>query len=80
MGSEKLDRDDLAVRDGGNTRGNEIKLKRSVCRKDIKKSSSPPRAVGIGNDLEIEIVNAETICMVTLRSVVASQNVLYGNI
>lgn len=50
MGSEKMDHDDLIVRDYGNTRGNMMKLKRGVCRRDIKKNSFLQKAVGIWND------------------------------
>ncbi len=44
-GLEKLDREDLLVRDRIETRGNSKKLKKSVCRRDIKKYSFPHRSI-----------------------------------
>ncbi len=35
-GLEKLDREDLVVRDGSETRGNSKRLKKSACRRDVK--------------------------------------------
>ncbi len=50
-GLEKLDRGDLVVLDKSGTRGNSKKLKKSVCRRDIKKYSFPYRSKQHGMDL-----------------------------
>jgi len=60
-GLEKLDRDDLVVRDRSVTRGNSKKLKKSVCRRDIKKYSFPYRSITAWNGLDEETVCARTI-------------------
>ncbi|XP_045111446.1 uncharacterized protein LOC123504743 [Portunus trituberculatus] len=59
--SEKLDRDDLVVRDMRSGRKHGRKVKMNVCTKDIKKYSFPQRIVGIWNALEKEVVEAKTI-------------------
>ncbi len=46
---EKLDREDLLVHDRTETRGNSKKLKKSVCRRDIKKYSFPYRSISAWN-------------------------------
>ncbi len=56
---EKLDREDLVVRDRSETRGNSEKLKKSACRKDIKKYSFPTRSIGTWNELDEETVCAK---------------------
>ena len=60
-GVEKLDRDDLIVRDERATRGHRKKLKKSVCRRDIKKYSFPHRTVEAWNALNGKVVEAATI-------------------
>ena len=60
-GLEKIDREDLVVRDGMETRGNSKKLKRSVCRRNIKKYSFPYRSIPAWNGLDEETVCAKTI-------------------
>ena len=60
-GLEKLDRNDLVVRDSGVTRGHGKKLKKAACRRDIKKNSFPQRSVEIWNALEEDVVNAKSI-------------------
>ena len=60
-GIEKLDRDDIVVRDRRSVRKHGKKVKMSVCNKDIKKYSFPQRIVGTWNGLEKEIVEAKTI-------------------
>ena len=60
-GFEKLDRDDLVVRDMRSVRKHGRKVKMSVCTKDIKKYSFPQRIVGTWNGLEKEVVEAKTI-------------------
>ncbi len=40
-GLEKFDREDLVERDGRETRGHSMKLKKSACRSDVKKYSFP---------------------------------------
>ncbi len=51
-GLEKLDREDLVVHDRIETRRNSKKLKKSICRRDIKKYSFPYRSITtwIGRD------------------------------
>ena len=60
-GLEKLDREDLIVRDERTTRGHGKKLKKGVCRRDIKKHSFPYRTIEVWNALDREIVEATTI-------------------
>ena len=60
-GMEKLDREDLILQDRTVTRGNSKKLKKSVCKRDIKKYSFPQRSVSVWNSLDEEIVCAKTI-------------------
>ena len=60
-GLEKLDREDLVVHDRSGTRGNSKKLKKSVCRRDVKKYSFPYRSVSTWNGLDEETVCAKTI-------------------
>ena len=56
-----LDREDLINWDIRDTRGHGKKLKKSTCRRDIKKHSFPQRCIETWNGLDKEIVNAETI-------------------
>ncbi len=58
---EKLDREDLVVRDGSETRGNSKKLKKSACRRDVKKYSFSHRCITTWNGLNEETVCAKTI-------------------
>ncbi len=53
-GLEKVDREDLrsVVRDKMETRGNSKKLKKSICRRDIKKYSFPYRSITAWNGLD----------------------------
>ncbi len=53
-GLEKLDREDLVVRDIIETRGNSKKLKKSVCRRDIQIHSFPYRSISAWNGLDEE--------------------------
>ncbi len=60
-GLEKLDREDLVQHDVRETRGNSKKLKKGICRRDVKKFSFPYRSVAIWNGLKEETVCAKTI-------------------
>ncbi len=51
LGYEKLDQSDLLVRDLKSTRGHE-RVKKGVCRRDIKKNSFLQRITGIWNELQ----------------------------
>ncbi len=51
---KKLDREDLVVRDRMETRGNSKKLKKSICRRVIKKYSFPYRSIIAWNGLDEE--------------------------
>ena len=55
-GLEKLDREDLVEHEGRETRGNSKKLKKGVCRRDIKKFSFPYRSIAVWNGLKEETV------------------------
>ncbi len=55
-GLEKLNREDIVVRDRIETRGNSKKLKKSVWRRDIKKYSFPYRSITTWNGLDMETV------------------------
>ncbi len=48
-------------RNGRETRGNSKKLKKRVCRRDVKKFSFPYRSVAVWNRLKEETVCAKTI-------------------
>ncbi len=60
-GLEKLDREDLVVRDGSETRRKSKKLKKSACRRDVKKYSFPHRCITTWNGLDEGTVCAKTI-------------------
>ncbi|XP_063860687.1 uncharacterized protein LOC135101043 [Scylla paramamosain] len=60
-GVEEMDWSNLMVWDTWDTRGHGKKLKRSACRRDIKKYSFPYRSIDVRNSLDEEIVNAESI-------------------
>ena len=66
-GLEKMDRDDLVVRDERNTRGHGRKIKVNACRRDIKKYSFPHRCIQTWNGLD-----QETVCAKTIQSFKAS--------
>ncbi len=51
-GLEKLDREVLVVCDRMETRGNSKKLKKGICRRDIKKYSFPYRSITAWNGLD----------------------------
>ena len=59
-GLEKIDRDDLFVWND-RTRGHEKKLKRTTCKRDIKKYSFPYRRIEAWNKLDAEVINARNI-------------------
>ena len=61
VGMEKLDRDDWIVWDEGEQRGHGKKLKKTRCRKDIKKFSFPYRCVDDWNKLSEEVVKAKNV-------------------
>ena len=52
---------DLLRRDTDTTRGHNKKLKKEHCKRDIKKYSFPHRAVSKWNELDEEIVNADSV-------------------
>ncbi|MCP3680120.1 MAG: reverse transcriptase family protein, partial [Gammaproteobacteria bacterium] len=58
---ECTDRENFLARDEGELRGHDLKLKKTRCRKDIKKYSFPYRCVDEWNRLDREIVEAESI-------------------
>ena len=60
-GMERLDREDLVNWDIRDTRGHGKKLKRDICRREIKKRSFPQRCIETWNSLDKAIVQAETI-------------------
>ena len=60
-GKDKVDKDDLFVRDSRDTRGHDMKLKKTTCRRDIKKYSFPNRSIEIWNKLNETVVNARNI-------------------
>ncbi len=60
-GLEKLERQDLVEGEGRETRGNSDKLKKCICRRDVKKCSFPYRSIAIGNRLKEGIVCVRTI-------------------
>ncbi len=60
-GLEKLDREDLVEHDERETRGNSKKLKKGICRRDVKKFSFPYRSIATWNGLKEETVCAKTI-------------------
>lgn len=66
-GLEKMDRDDLVIRDVSNTRGHIKKIKVSACRRDIKKYSFPHRCITTWNGL-----SQETVCAKNIQSFKAS--------
>ena len=61
VGMERLDRDDWIVWDEREQRGHGRKLKRTRCRKDIKKYSFPYRCVDDWNKLSKEVVEGKSI-------------------
>ena len=62
-GMGKLDREDSVIKDDGQTRGHEYKLKKTKGLKDVKKHSFPNRSLKIWNGLEKEVVGARNIHM-----------------
>lgn len=60
-GIEWTDRENLLVKDEGERRGHGKKLKKTRCRKDVKKYSFPYRCVDEWNRLDREIVEAVSI-------------------
>ena len=54
-GFEKIDREDLFVWDNRNTMGHEKKLKRTTCKRDIKKYSCPYRSIEAWSKHEVEL-------------------------
>ena len=59
-GLEKIYRDDLFVWDNRNIR-HEKKLKRTTCKRDMKKYSFPYRSIKAWNKLDAEVINARNI-------------------
>ena len=60
-GMENVDREAFLTLDTRATRGHSRKLKKDVCRRDIKKYSFSHRIVNKWNELSEEIVKAETV-------------------
>ncbi len=60
-GLEKLDRENLVEREVRESRGNSKNLKKSACRRDVKKYSFPYRSKAVWNRLKEETVCARTI-------------------
>ena len=60
-GMENVDREAFLTLDTRRTRGHSMKLKKDVCRRDIKKYSFPHRIVNKWNELSEEIVKAKTV-------------------
>ncbi|MCP3679688.1 MAG: hypothetical protein GY782_05260 [Gammaproteobacteria bacterium] len=58
---EGTDRENFLARDEGELRGHDLKLKKTRCRKDIKKYSFPYRCVDDWNRLHREITEAVSI-------------------
>ena len=52
---------DLFVWIGRNTRGHKKKLKRTTCKRDIRKYSFPYRSIEAWNKLDAEVINARNI-------------------
>ncbi len=61
QGIDCTDRDNFLVKDEGELRGHDKKLKKTRCRKDIKKYSFPYRCVDEWNKLDREIVDSVSI-------------------
>ena len=60
-GLEKIDREDLFVRQDRTTRGHENKPKRTTCKSDMNKYSFPYRSIEAWNKLDAEVINARNI-------------------
>lgn len=61
LGLVKLDKDDIITRDTGITRGHSYKVKKPICKNDIKKFSFPYRSIEQWNRLAEEVVRARNI-------------------
>ena len=60
-GFERIDKVDFVTRDEGRTRGHEFKLKKVVCKSNVRKFSFPYRSIECWNGLEEEVVQARNI-------------------
>ena len=56
-----MDNEDLFMWDPRDTRGHSKKLKKTACRRDVKKYSFPNRSIEIWNNLDETVVQARNI-------------------
>ena len=60
-GKDRVDNEYLFMWDSRDTRGHSMKLKKTACRRDVKKHSFPNRSIEIWNNLDETVVQARNI-------------------